>query len=230
MDEIIFKSVATAWGTCGLIWKTKADRDATLLRVLAAENEAAKVELVARALFPTAKRVNNSGGAGEPAWIWMVSDFLRDYYDSKRPPVDQFQIGLLDQILDWSECGEFQRQVLQATAKIAFGQRVSYGQLARRIGRPGAARAVGSALAKNPWPVIVPCHRVIGADGGMRGFSAPGAVAAKARMICMEEQRSGRGTNAMEPSSSARRQSGLFEQPAFVQAGFVIGQAASGLD
>jgi methylated-DNA-[protein]-cysteine S-methyltransferase len=66
----------------------------------------------------------------------------------------------------------FTRKVLAACAKIPYGKAVSYSQLARMVGKPLAARAVGSALAKNPVPLIVPCHRVIHADGSLGNFSA----------------------------------------------------------
>lgn len=67
----------------------------------------------------------------------------------------------------------FQRAVWQALAEIPYGQTASYGDIARRIGRPKACRAVGGAIHRNPIPVIIPCHRVIGSDGSLTGF-APG--------------------------------------------------------
>ena len=77
----------------------------------------------------------------------------------------------------------FYRSVWKACAMIPKGSVRSYGWLARKIGRPQAARAVGQALAKNPFAPIVPCHRVVGADGRLTGFSAPGGVAAKRRLL-----------------------------------------------
>ncbi len=66
---------------------------------------------------------------------------------------------------------DFQQAVWRALGDIPFGTAVSYGELARRLGRPGAARAVGQANGANPVPIVVPCHRVIASDGGMGGFS-----------------------------------------------------------
>jgi methylated-DNA-[protein]-cysteine S-methyltransferase len=77
----------------------------------------------------------------------------------------------------------FEREVLQTCRMIGFGQTTSYGELALRIGHPGAARAVGSALAANPIPLIIPCHRVLRSDGGLGGFSAVGGTATKQRML-----------------------------------------------
>jgi len=65
---------------------------------------------------------------------------------------------------------EFQRQVWQELRSISFGQTVSYGDLARAIGKPSAVRAVGAANGDNPVSIIVPCHRVIGSDGGLTGY------------------------------------------------------------
>jgi len=81
---------------------------------------------------------------------------------------------------------EFCRAVWKACAEIPRGQVRTYGWIARRIGRPGAARAVGQALAKNPFAPLVPCHRVVGADGSMTGFSARGGVRAKRRLLRKE--------------------------------------------
>ena len=66
----------------------------------------------------------------------------------------------------------FQREVWAAVREVPWGRTVTYGELAARLGRPGAARAVGAALGANPWLVVVPCHRVVGAGGSLTGFAA----------------------------------------------------------
>ena len=73
-------------------------------------------------------------------------------------------------ILDFTECSDFQRKVLMEERKIPRGEVRSYGWLASRIGKPGAARAVGNALATNPFPLIIPCHRAVMSDGRIGGF------------------------------------------------------------
>ncbi len=90
--------------------------------------------------------------------------------------------------LDLSFATPFQREVYQTLATVPYGETWSYGELAAAIGRPGASRAVGSANANNPVPLIVPCHRVIRADGALGGFSAPGGVGLKERMLELEKQ------------------------------------------
>lgn len=79
---------------------------------------------------------------------------------------------------------EFQKRVWRAAMRIPYGKTISYGRLAARIGMPGAARAVGSALAANPVPLIVPCHRIIRSDGAPGGFG-PG-ITLKKQLIALE--------------------------------------------
>jgi methylated-DNA-[protein]-cysteine S-methyltransferase len=81
----------------------------------------------------------------------------------------------------------FTKRVLTTCRAIEFGQTVSYGRLAELAGKPGAARTVGNALAKNPLPLIIPCHRVLCADGSLGGFSAPGSTNLKKKMLQLEE-------------------------------------------
>jgi O-6-methylguanine DNA methyltransferase len=87
---------------------------------------------------------------------------------------------------DWSRLpGGFRGRALRACHLIHRGQVLTYGELAARAGSPGAARAAGSAMAANPLPVIIPCHRVVRADGGAGAYSA-GGTAAKQRMLRAE--------------------------------------------
>ncbi len=87
----------------------------------------------------------------------------------------------------WDRVSDFQRQVYEAALRVKSGQTISYGDLARAIGQgPAVARAVGTALGQNPWPLLVPCHRFIAADGKMTGFSAPGGINTKLRLLALE--------------------------------------------
>jgi len=76
--------------------------------------------------------------------------------------------------------------VLTTCGDIGFGQTITYGRLAKKSGRPNASRAVGSALAKNPLPLLIPCHRVVRSDGKLGGFSAPGGITLKEKMLELE--------------------------------------------
>jgi methylated-DNA-[protein]-cysteine S-methyltransferase len=88
--------------------------------------------------------------------------------------------------LDLDGIAEFDRRVYEIARTIAPGRTLSYGAIAARLGDPGAARAVGRALGRNPIPVIVPCHRVLSADGGVGGFSAAGGAVTKLRILAIE--------------------------------------------
>jgi methylated-DNA-[protein]-cysteine S-methyltransferase len=94
----------------------------------------------------------------------------------------------LDVPIDFNGSGGFSRKVLAACRNIKFGRRITYSGLAKKAGRPAASRAVGNALAKNPLPLIIPCHRVLRSDGKMGGFSAPGGISLKKRMLALERQ------------------------------------------
>mgnify|MGYP006298727667 CR=1 FL=1 len=81
----------------------------------------------------------------------------------------------------------FQREVLLHLRSVTYGQTVSYGDLARLMQNPRASRAIGSVMAKNPLPLIIPCHRVIKTDGSLGYFSGPGGVHTKQRMLDLEK-------------------------------------------
>jgi methylated-DNA-[protein]-cysteine S-methyltransferase len=92
-----------------------------------------------------------------------------------------------DIALDWSRVSTFQRAVYLHTQGVKAGYKRSYGEIAALAGLDGqSARAVGVALAANPWPLIVPCHRIVSADDKMTGFSAPGGVRTKTRLLALE--------------------------------------------
>jgi methylated-DNA-[protein]-cysteine S-methyltransferase len=101
---------------------------------------------------------------------------LTEYFGGKRA---QFDIPL-----DWGRMAPFQRAVLEATAAVPFGRVDTYAGIARRIGKPGATRAVGNALGRNPIPVIVPCHRVIRSDASLGGYT--GGLGIKQHLLNLE--------------------------------------------
>ena len=108
--------------------------------------------------------------------VTAFADKLHRYFEG--------QVVTFDEPLDPTVGTEFQRRVWAITRAIPRGQTRTYGQVAREAGSPGAARAVGQSMARNPWPVIVPCHRVLGSDGSLTGFG--GGVEMKRRMLEME--------------------------------------------
>ena len=96
-------------------------------------------------------------------------------------PVELTHVALSDATVE-----PFARRVYEATRSIGPGETSTYGAIARTLGDPAAARAVGSALGSNPFPIVVPCHRVLAADGSLHGFSAPGGIATKRLMLELE--------------------------------------------
>ncbi len=88
--------------------------------------------------------------------------------------------------VDLSSLSAFRRRVLEATAAIPIGEVRTYGEVVASIGSPGAARAVGTALATNPLPIVVPCHRVVRANGDLGNYSGPGGPGSKERLLRFE--------------------------------------------
>lgn len=119
----------------------------------------------------------------EPDWIFNEQKLenarrqLREYFDGRRREFD-LPIKLSGT--------EFQVSVLEALRKIPYGETVSYGEIARRIGRPKAVRAVGAANGRNPLPIVVPCHRVIGSTGDLTGFG--GGLDTKEALLRLEAE------------------------------------------
>ena len=88
--------------------------------------------------------------------------------------------------IDYSVLTAFQKKVLTTALKIPRGQVLTYGDVARKIGRPRAARAVGQALGSNPMPIVIPCHRVLGSDGSLHGYSGGGGIKTKEWLLKLE--------------------------------------------
>jgi methylated-DNA-[protein]-cysteine S-methyltransferase len=88
--------------------------------------------------------------------------------------------------VDLRHVTSFQRSVLEAARSVPRGQVATYGDIGRRIGKPGAARAVGQALGSNPVPIVVPCHRVLASDGTLGGYSGRGGLRTKRQLLALE--------------------------------------------
>jgi methylated-DNA-[protein]-cysteine S-methyltransferase len=117
-------------------------------------------------------------------WLHDVATLLAQYAVGQ--PVDLDEI-----VVDVEHLTPFGRRVVAACRNIPRGEVRTYGELAAECGSPGAARAVGSVMAKNRYPLVVPCHRVVGAAGGLGGYSAPEGLRMKQRLLAMESATSG---------------------------------------
>jgi len=128
------------------------------------------------------QNLKQKGKAAEPppAIVAVVEDAKR-YFAGER--IDFSAITL-----DLHGVDPFRRTIYDALRKVGFGETVTYGELAKRAGanEPQAAQDVGVAMARNPVPLIIPCHRVLAAGGKLGGFSAPGRTEAKQRMLALE--------------------------------------------
>ncbi|MGB9673839.1 MAG: methylated-DNA--[protein]-cysteine S-methyltransferase [Anaerolineales bacterium] len=116
--------------------------------------------------------------AEDTPWLAQANRELLEYFSGSRK---QFTLPI-----DWSGIPPFQKKVLQATQKIPFGGTRTYTEIAQEVGQAQAVRAVGQAEARNPIPIIIPCHRVIGNDGKLHGYGAPGGIKTKAWLLHFE--------------------------------------------
>jgi methylated-DNA-[protein]-cysteine S-methyltransferase len=151
----------TALGRCGIRW---SDVGITSVLLPSATTSG-------QVLLPEATVV--------PAMVGIAIEGIRAVLEGERR--DLRDIPLDDRGID-----PFRRRVYAATREVSPGTTVTYGQIARAIGQPDAARDVGAALARNATPIIVPCHRVVAANGALHGFSAPGGIETKRRMLQLE--------------------------------------------
>jgi methylated-DNA-[protein]-cysteine S-methyltransferase len=141
-----------------------------LVRVgLPAEDEDAVLDELARRI--SVRVLHTSRGA-----VTRARHQLDEYFEGVR--------RTFDVALDWRLTSGFRREVLRATAQIPYGQTASYKQVATRAGSPGAVRAAGTALATNPLPIVVPCHRVLRSGGALGAYR--GGPEAKARLLRLE--------------------------------------------
>ncbi len=163
-----FALVETALGRCSLAWSP-----AGIVAVGLPEASDAKTR--ARILDRLPDAVEATPPPAPAAAAQGIVDLLRG------------QGGDLSGIvLDMTRVPPFHRRVYEAARRIPPGRTLTYGQLAARCDAPGAARAVGGALQRNPFVLVVPCHRVVRAGGGMGGFSAHGGIETKERLLAIE--------------------------------------------
>lgn len=166
----------TAVGRLGIAW---TDDD----RVQAVQLPEAEDEGTLRRMR---KRCGDAPLVQPPVPVQQVIGRLQAHLEGGRD-------ALLDVPLDDADLPDFQRRVYAAARAIPPGQVTTYGEMARGLGDPGAARAVGQALSHNPFAPLVPCHRILAAKGGSGGFSAEGGTLAKLRLLEIERAQLGEG-------------------------------------
>ena len=135
---------------------------------------------------------NAAASPPDPRWREQRRSLPGPLREAKRQLLEYFGGARRDFDLPLSPAGTaFQRQVWGELRRVPYGETVSYGELARRIGRPTASRAVGAANGRNPLAIVVPCHRVIGADGSLTGYG--GGLPVKEALLAHERSVAGEG-------------------------------------
>jgi O-6-methylguanine DNA methyltransferase len=160
-------AVHTSFGWVGIAWSSQGLTGTTL-------PQPSEREALAALPIPTLARAQATENASIDTDA--LTRKLRQYFDG--------QNVAFDEPLDPTIGTRFQQRVWAITRAIRRGQTRTYGQIAREAGSPAAARAVGQAMARNPWPIIVPCHRVVGHDGRLTGFG--GGLPMKEQMLALE--------------------------------------------
>ena len=164
-----YRIFETANGFCGIAWNSVG---ITRFRLPARSPEGSERNLLRR--LPGAEP-----GTPTPEVMAAIAAVQR-YFQGEKIDFSAFR-------LDLDEQDEFFKQIYAAARRVGWGHTTTYGTLAKDLGAgPQAARDVGQAMAKNPVPLIIPCHRVLAAGGKVGGFSAPGGSAAKVRMLELE--------------------------------------------
>jgi methylated-DNA-[protein]-cysteine S-methyltransferase len=165
-----FALFETAIGTCGVAW----GMNGVVGLVLPESSRHAAADRLAR--------MGPGLVAAALPFPAPIDRLMRDV----RSLLEGARIDLAKVTIDLSRVPEFDRRVYEVARAIPPGQTLTYGDVARRLGDLGLARAVGQALGRNPFPIVIPCHRVVAAAGETGGFSAAGGTATKRRMLAIE--------------------------------------------
>ncbi len=169
MSDFSYTLFETALGRCGLAWGPNGVRSVSFA---AASDEETVNHLCRRA--PGARETH----APPESIAAMISDIKALFKGEAR--------DLSYAALDMEGVGDFDRKVYALSLKIMPGEAKTYGDLAKAMGDVAHSRRVGQALGRNPFPIIVPCHRIVGASGAMTGFSAPGGAELKRKLLKIE--------------------------------------------
>jgi methylated-DNA-[protein]-cysteine S-methyltransferase len=163
-----FALFETALGSCAVAWNARG-----LAGVWLPESSDAQLRAGVLRRHPDARE------EPPPAEVAEVVRLVRELLSAGAADFSEVR-------LDLDAVPESHRRVYAAVRDVPPGVTKTYGEIAGLIGQPGAAQVVGQAMAANPWPLVVPCHRVVAAGGGNGGFSAPGGVDTKLRLLAIE--------------------------------------------
>jgi methylated-DNA-[protein]-cysteine S-methyltransferase len=171
-SDVSHTLVDTALGAIGLAWRATPRGVAIVRLQLPTGDQAATEQALTR-------RLDSARATALPEEIERIAGMIRAYAagDSVDFSGVEVDVGPVEPI---------RRAIYAALRKLGHGETLTYGELADRAGFPGLAQAVGQAMGRNPVPLIIPCHRVLAAGGKLGGFSAPGGVTTKERMLKLE--------------------------------------------
>jgi methylated-DNA-[protein]-cysteine S-methyltransferase len=158
----------TAIGVCGIAWNERG-----VIGVQLPERDRAATQRRMRRRFPAGSE------ARTPVHVLQAIGRIVALLRGER-------VDLTPVVLDMDGVPEFDRRVYVAARAIRTGETRTYGEIARELGRPDAARDVAAALARNPFAIVVPCHRIVAANGKLGGFSAAGGVKTKLELLAIE--------------------------------------------
>lgn len=188
MSTLGFTLFDTSIGCCGVAWSERG-----IVAVQLPESHEATTRARMQRLHPGARE------ARPPAAVQRAVERIAALFDG-----DLVAGDLSGVTLDYDGVPAFHRRIYETVRGIRPGDSMTYGEVAMLAGAPGAARAVGQAMSRNPYAVIVPCHRVVAAGGRVGGFSARGGVGTKLRMLAAEGVVVDRNGRMHRPATAAR--------------------------
>jgi methylated-DNA-[protein]-cysteine S-methyltransferase len=166
--NLSFAIFETAIGPCGVAW---TERGVYAVQLPETSATATRARLQKR--YPGAQESEPPAAIGQ-----AIEGIVALLHGKKR--------DLRDVVIDDGDTAEFNRRVYAVARAIPPGETLTYGEVADRLGDKSLARAVGQALGENPCPIVMPCHRVLAADGKTGGFSAPGGIVTKLKLLTIE--------------------------------------------
>ena len=173
MTDLCFALFDTAVGRCGIVW---SERGIVGVQFPESSEQATRKRLL--------RRVPSACETAPPEAVQRtINDIVALLRGERR--------DLRDAVLDYAAVPDFSRRVYDIARAVPPGSTLSYGEVAARLGDRNLARDVAQALGQNPFPIIVPCHRVMAAGGKTGGFSAPGGVRTKLRLLSIEQAQPG---------------------------------------
>ena len=173
-DEGGYALFDTAIGRCGIAW---TPRGVAAVQLPEASDEETRGRVLRR--VPRGRE-----SLAPPAVVQAIAGIVALLAGEESPARELAYVEI-----DFAKIADFERQVYAVARTVGPGETTTYGEIAQRLNLPGAARAVGQALGRNPFVLVVPCHRIVPANGRLGGFSAHGGTALKRRLLAIEGAR-----------------------------------------